>query len=82
MIILFENSGADKIYIGYGVGPDIFPEIDTATFSVYLYNEKLQKGYSITYFMNFSKINNNYKIRHRIWNQILYQLCFSFINIS
>jgi hypothetical protein len=79
---IFENSGADKIFIGYGVGPDIIPEIDSATFSIYLYNEKLKRGYSIMYFMNFSKINNNFKLRHRIWNQILFQLCFTFINIT
>jgi hypothetical protein len=79
---ILEKSGSDKIFIGYGVGPDIVPDIDTATFNIYLYNEKLQKGYSISYFMNFSKINNNYKLRQRIWNQLLLQLCFSFINIS
>jgi hypothetical protein len=79
---IFENSGSDKIFIGVGIGPDTIPEIDCGTFDIYLYNEKLKCGYSISYFMNFSKINNNYKLRKRIWNQILFQLCFSYIEVS
>jgi len=77
---ILTRSGADKFYIGIGIGPDMIPEIDCGTFDVYLYNSKLKKGYEISYFMNFSKINNNYKIRHRIWNHLAMQLILTFIN--
>ena len=76
---VLERAGADKIYIGIGIGPDIIPEIDTGTFSIFLYNNKSKKGYSIVYFMNFSKINNNYKMRYRILNHLLMQLTLTFI---
>ena len=48
------KAGTDKIFIGYDTGSDIFPEINTATFIIYLYNEKNKIGYMISYFMNFS----------------------------
>jgi len=72
-------SGADKIFIGYGSGPDIIPEIKNASFKIILYNSIKELAYEVTYFMNFSKINNNYLIRNRIWNQLFMQLNFIFI---
>ena len=79
---VFARAGADKIYLGYGTGPDVIPEIDTAAFTIYLYNDEYKTGYSVKYFMNFSKINNNYKIRSRIWNQLLLYLNFAFLEIE
>ncbi len=79
---ILTTSGADKIFIAYDTGPDLFPEIDAGTFNIYLYNEKLKTGYTISYYMNFSKINNNYNLRHRIWNHLLMQVTLSFINVN
>ena len=56
------------------------PEIDTATFVNHMYNDFLQAGYAVYYYMNFSRTNNNYDTRERIWNQLLMNLNFVFIN--
>jgi len=79
---ILKKANADKIFICTGTGPDLFPEIESGTFSILLYNEKLERGYSISYYMNFSKINNNFEMRQRIWNHLLMQLIFSFINVK
>jgi hypothetical protein len=75
---ILNNSGADIIYIGAGIGPDQIG-IESGAFIIYLYDNKNNAGYKITLFMNFSKINNNYELRYRIWNQLLMQLCFAYI---
>lgn len=76
---ILTNSGFDKnnIYIAHGyTDEEKAPGIQSATFEIYLYNEKLKEGYSVSYFMNISKDNNNYKIRHRVWNSLFMQLSF------
>ncbi len=77
-----EKCGADKIFISYGVGPDIIPNVESAMLCLHLYSYKLKKGYQVIYSMNFSESNNNYLLRERIWNQLLLQLCFTSINTN
>jgi hypothetical protein len=73
------NCGADNYIIAFGNGPDTIPEIDSATFNAYLYNEKEKKLYAMSTSMNFSKINIFYSERYRIFNYLLFNTLFCFI---
>lgn len=77
---ILSRSGADRIYISMGTGEEkLTNEIENGTFKIFLYNTDLKEGYYLSYFINFSTINNNYEIRHRIWNQLLMILNFTYI---
>ena len=76
---VLERAGASQIYLGCGTGPDIIPEIDTATFVIYMYSEEQAAAYKVNYFMNFSVINNGYEMRRRIYNHIMLNLNFVFV---
>ncbi len=79
---ILARSAADKIFIGYGAGSDVIPEIKNASFQIILYNSNLKIAYDVTYFMNFSRINNYYEIRNRIWNELFMHLNFTFLNVK
>ncbi|MBN1798774.1 MAG: hypothetical protein JW822_09355 [Spirochaetales bacterium] len=79
---VLKRAGADKIYFGMGYGDDVFEAIKAGTFSIYLFNEHMQKAFTVSYYMNFSKINNNFKVRHRIWNYLAFHVMLTFINIQ
>ena len=78
---VLNRAGADSVTIAYGLGPDAYVNIiETGTFNAYLYNKKNNMMYEISYFMNFSPININYSERNRMFNLLLFQLLFVFIN--
>jgi hypothetical protein len=77
---VLSRSGADKINIGIGYGKDQIPEIESFTVILYMYSKNKKCGYVITYYMNFSKINNNYEFRNRIYNHLIYQILLSWMN--
>lgn len=77
---MLKRANADRIFLGVGSGPEVFEEIDSASAVIYLYNSKLKRGYSVSYNMNYSKINNNYHLRKRQWNQLLFLSLFTYIN--
>lgn len=79
---ILERAGADFIFIGVGTGPSEIAGIEDAMFTLYLFNLAKNKGYTVTYFMNMAESNNNYPIRHRIWNRLLMQLNLAFINMK
>ncbi|MDR1388463.1 MAG: hypothetical protein LBJ31_00605 [Treponema sp.] len=76
---ILARSGADRIIAGYRIGPGMIESIDEGTFTVYLYNKKSRNLYEVTYYMNFSAANINYTERTRIYNFLLFQLLFVFI---
>jgi hypothetical protein len=76
---ILHNSGTDLFVIGFGYGPDIFSPIESGRFEGYLYNSKQNTGYTVDYYMNISPKNNNYENRYRLWNKLLFQLLFSYI---
>ncbi|QQO09967.1 hypothetical protein [Breznakiella homolactica] len=77
---ILERSGAEKIIIGHGLGPDIIETIETGTFNVYLYDRETEILYEVSYFMNFSPKNIHFAGRDRIFNYLFFQLLFVFIN--
>jgi hypothetical protein len=79
---VLKRAGADKIYYGMGYGDDVIEEIKAGTFSLYLFNDNMQKAFVVSYYMNFSAINNNFKVRHRIWNYLAFHILLTFINIQ
>ena len=70
------NCGADKYIIAFGSDP----ESNSATFNAYLYDEKEKRLYLMSTSMNFSKINMFYSERYRIYNYLLFNSLFCFIN--
>lgn len=76
---VLSNCGVDRYFVGYGVGPDIVPEIDCGNFVAFLYKEDLQKVYVMDIYMNFSKINMNYEIRNRIYDYLKFFTFFCFV---
>ena len=76
---VLSRAGATYMAIGAGSGPDTIPEIDNGITQTLIYNEEMRTGYSITYMMNFSKINNYFDVRYRLWNIILMNQVFTFI---
>jgi hypothetical protein len=76
---ILAKSGADRLYLGYGTGPDTIQGIERGTFTIYLYSDRRREGYEVSYLMNFSQNNNNYAVRHRIWSALLMQLNFVYI---
>ena len=75
-----KRAGADKIFLGFGYGDDFVSEIQCGRFVIYMYSSQFKRGYEVSYFMNFSGINNNFKLRKRIWNHLMQNLIFTFIN--
>lgn len=76
---ILARSGADKIFLGAGYGNDALPGIESFTSTLYMYSEKNKCGYVISYYMNFSTINNNFEFRNRIYNHLLFQMILSWI---
>jgi hypothetical protein len=77
---ILKRAGADKITVGYGFGADkTIKTIESATANIYLYNKQTKTLYEVGYFMNFSPININYANRERIFNFLLFQVLFVFI---
>ncbi|MBN2546696.1 MAG: hypothetical protein JXB50_12920 [Spirochaetes bacterium] len=79
---ILKKSNADKIFLNYGFGVNDWHSGENILFTLFLYSEKHQRGYSVSYCMNFLKNNNNYEMRHRIWNQLMMQFLFCNININ
>jgi hypothetical protein len=77
------RAGADRIYLGIGQEKDkIFDIIENFSAVLYFYSEKEKTGYVIDYFMNISPKNNNFEIRDRLFNHLLFQAYLSFMNIN
>ena len=78
---ILRRAGADEISIGIGEGQDnLFPEIEDFSAVLFMYSNDKKIGYQIDYFMNISTKNNNFAIRDRIFNHLLFQSLISFIN--
>ena len=73
------NCGADIYTIGFGRGPDLIPEIDSATFNSYLYTEEDKTLYIVSTSMNFSQKNIFYTERTRIYNLLLFYTLFCYL---
>jgi hypothetical protein len=77
---ILSRAGADRVTLAYGLGTDLnVNAIETGTFNIYLYKEKENLMYEISYFMNFAPININFPERIRIFNLLLFQLIFAFV---
>lgn len=77
---ILDRAGADKIMIGYGLGPDNdIKTIETAAFNIYLYSKQKRTLYEVGYYMNFSPQNIHFTERNRIYNFLLFQALFVFI---
>jgi hypothetical protein len=74
------RSGADRIFIAHGVGPDITGAAETAAFCVYLYKRAEKTLYEVSYAMNFSPANINFSERKRIFNFLFFQMLFVYLN--
>lgn len=77
---VLEQSGADRYFVCFGSGPDITSEISSATAIAYLYSKKHSKVYSMSIFINFSKINMNYAIREQVFEYIRFFTLFCYID--
>ena len=75
---VLQKSGADKIIIMYGMGPDLLNTV-SGTFAAFFYNKSKKTLYEVTYFMNFSSINIHYSERNRMYNLLLFQLLFIYL---
>jgi hypothetical protein len=76
---ILSRAGATRIVVSQGEGPDIIETIDAGTFSIYLYNKTKRVLYQVSYYMNFSPVNIHYQERRRIYNFLLFQLLFVFL---
>ena len=76
---ILSRSGATKIYLLQGSGHEGLG-IDSCTFSDYLYNKESRKLYEVIFYMNFSDKNINYLERNRIYNYLLFQVMFIYLN--
>ena len=75
------RSGADHIAMALGNGVDTaFKNVENYSSIIFLYSNKHKAGYLIHYFMNISSNNNNYSIRDRLFNHIVFQSLLTFIN--
>jgi len=80
LVGILANSGADRIIIAHGHGPDLITNaIDTATFNAYLYNRNERILYEVSIYMNFSPVNMHFSERNRIFNHLYFQLMFVFL---
>lgn len=77
---ILASSGADKYIVAYGTGPDVLPGIDSGTFNAYCYDTATQTLYEMSSSMNFSPMNISYPARARIYNYILFNTLFCFLN--
>lgn len=78
---ILSKSGADYIFIGVGNDYDkAFPDISNFSSIIFLYSEEYKTGFVLDFFMNMSKNNNSYDIRHSIYNHLFFQSLLSFIN--
>jgi hypothetical protein len=76
---ILRRARADKIIMLSGTGPEAIKTIDSFTGTIYLYNKNKKVLYEITCYMNFSPINIHYSERYRIYNLLLFQLLFVFL---
>ena len=75
------RSGADHIAMAVGNGVDTaFKNVENYSSIIFLYSNKHKAGYVIHHFMNISSNNNNYSIRDRLFNHIVFQSLLTFIN--
>lgn len=77
---ILAGSGASKYIVAYGVGPDTIPGIDSGAFNAYLYDDKTETLYEMSASINFSPMNINYPTRDRIYNYVLFNTLFCFLN--
>jgi viroplasmin and RNaseH domain-containing protein len=77
---ILSRAGASRMIILQGAGPDVIDGIESGTFTVYLYNNVNRILYEVSYYMNFSEKNINYSERGRIFNFLLFQLLFVYLN--
>jgi hypothetical protein len=77
---ILAGSGASKYVVAYGVGPDSIPGIDSGAFNAYLYDDKTETLYEVSSSINFSPMNINYATRDRIYNYVLFNTLFCFLN--
>ena len=76
----FERSGADRLFIGLGEGPDrAIPEIEGADIIVCLYSREQGRGYAVHYYVNISSANNFFGIRERIFQRVAQLALFVFL---
>lgn len=74
------RSGTDRFVLVYNFGKDIIPEIECGDFSVFLYKASKKTLYRINYFVNFSPPNLHFSERLRIYQYLLLNLTYSFLN--
>ena len=77
---ILAGSGASKYIVAYGIGPDTMPGIDSGAFNAYLYDDKTETLYEMSASINFSPMNVNYPTRDRIYNYVLFNTLFCFLN--
>jgi hypothetical protein len=77
---ILAGSGAGKYIVAYGVGPDSIPGIDSGAFNAYLYDDASETLYEVSSSINFSPMNINYATRDRIYNYVLFNTLFCFLN--
>ena len=66
-----KRMNADKIYMGVGYGSDFTDEIIGAYLVCFMYSEELKSGFEVSNHMNFTTMNNNFKLKERIWSHLL-----------
>ena len=76
----FERSGADRLFMGVGEGPDgAIPEIEGADIIVCLYSRTQGKGYTVSYYVNISSACNCFEIRERLFKRVAQLALFVFL---
>ena len=76
----FERSGADRIFVGLGEGPDsAIPGIEGTDIVVCLYSRALGKGFMVHYYVNISPANNCFEIRERLFRRVAQLALFVFL---
>ncbi len=74
------RSGADRFLLEYDFGKDLFPEIEGGDFSAFLYKQSTKTLYRVNYFINFSQKNIDFSQRMRIYQYLLLNLTYVFLN--
>lgn len=77
---IMKRAGTTKYYIGFGIGPDIVPDIVAGTFVIYLYDETEKDICTITYLLNYSTTNVMYDYCYRIYNYLLQCCLYLYLN--
>jgi hypothetical protein len=77
---ILARAGVDKYYIACGIGKDKnFDTIEEGTFNAYLYKRSTQTLYEVSYFMNFSPKNIHFAERDRVFNFLIFQTFFAYL---